>query len=220
MFICIDIFRWVLNTNAPLLTSIFHGVQWLHLLVFRQETTTKNLQLLQTWVTKTLSCVWLWSTYTFFEEEMKRQPAATQRHHAWPAATQHSEVRTSPLPHRSFGTAHCCSQKPAGSKGDLCLAYCPKMLSISWLDFGQPPWSFAFRPVADWPRWKQGFSTSHQGSLEEHCCHTLMSYFGKLPKVVNTDFSSKKRTSEKASCINANPHSTEPPGLASRTPAS
>lgn len=46
-----------LNANAPLLMLIFHGVHWLHLLVFRQETATKNLQLLQTWVTKTLSCV-------------------------------------------------------------------------------------------------------------------------------------------------------------------
>lgn len=72
MFICIDIFRWVLNANAPSLMPIFHGVHWLHLLVFIRETTTKNLQLLQTWVTNTLSCVWLWCTYTFLAEEMKR----------------------------------------------------------------------------------------------------------------------------------------------------
>lgn len=57
MFICIDIFRWVLNANAPFLMPIFHGVHWLHLLVFIRETTTENLQLLQTWVTNTLSCV-------------------------------------------------------------------------------------------------------------------------------------------------------------------
>lgn len=43
MFICVDIFRWVLNANAPFLMPIFHRVHWLHLLVFIQETTTKKI---------------------------------------------------------------------------------------------------------------------------------------------------------------------------------
>lgn len=118
-------------------------------------------------------------------------------HGQQPHSAQTSGHLRCPTGASTHGTAHCCSQKPAGNKGDLCLAHCPKMLGISWLDFGQPPWSLVFRPVADWSRWRQGFSTSHEGRSQEHCCHALMSYFGKLPKVINTDFSSKKRTYQK-----------------------
>lgn len=108
MFICIDKFRWVLNANAPLLMLIFHGDHWLHLLVFRQETTTKNLQLLQTWVTNTLSCVWLWWADAFLAEEMKRQQAATRKHHARPAAP------TSPRLHRLRGAQQLpCVAQPS-----------------------------------------------------------------------------------------------------------
>lgn len=108
MFICIDKFRWVLNANAPLLMLIFHGDHWLHLLVFRQETTTKNLQLLQTWVTNTLSCVWLWWADAFLAEEMKRQQAAIRKHHARPAAP------TSPRLHRLRGAQQLpCVAQPS-----------------------------------------------------------------------------------------------------------
>lgn len=93
MFIWIYIFRWVLNAKTPFLMPIFHGDGWLHLLVFIWERTTKNLQLLQTRVTHTLSCVWLWCTSTFLVEEMKGRQAAEstmQDQLLWGAPTSRS----------------------------------------------------------------------------------------------------------------------------------
>lgn len=149
----------------------------------------------------------------------RQQPNGTM-HGQLPHSTQTSGRLCCPIGASTHSTAHCCSQKPVGNKGDLCLARRPKTLSISWLDLGQTPWTLAPRPEAGWPRWRQGFNTSHQGSSQEHCCHTLMSYLGKLSKVINTDFSSRKRTHQKKLLALMQILTAEPPGLTSRTPAS
>lgn len=167
---------------------IFHRVHWLHLLVFIQETTTKNLQLLQTWVTNTLSCVWLWCTYTFLVEEMKRHQAAIQKHHTRPAAPKSSNVKKSPLSHgssaASFGVLEpavqptaAWSQESAGNKGGTLLRTQPNTCSLnisSWLRAGQDKGHIDLlpcTPVTSWPEQRHSISTlsgKFAGTLRSH----------------------------------------------------
>lgn len=167
---------------------IFQGVHWLHLLVFIQETTTKNLQFLQTWVTNTLSCVWLWCTYTFLVEEMKRHQAAIRKHHARPAAPKSSNVKKPALSHRSSAASlgvlepavqptAAWSQESAGSKGGTLLRTqpneCPLNISF-WLRAGQGKGHIdllPFMPVTSWPGWRHSISTlsgKFAGTLWSH----------------------------------------------------
>lgn len=185
MFICADIFRWVWNANAPFLTLIFHRVHWLHLLVFIQETTTKNLQLLQTRVTSTLSCVWLRCVYTFLAEEMKRQWAAAPG----PSCSNELERGEAPTVPRELGSvplrAGACGQPTATcDEGGTVLRMRPNERSplASPSDVGQDE-------VRDTPiccRLCQRLA--NPGGLQEYRSHTLVSYSRKLPDAINIDF--------------------------------
>lgn len=168
--------------------TFFHGVHWLHLLVFIQETTTKNLQLLQTWVTNTLSCVWLWCTYTFLVEEMKRHQAAIWKHHARPDAPKSWNIKKSPLPHGSSAASLCVlepavqptvaqPQESAGHGGGALLRQQPKECShnvSSWLRAGQGEGHtdlLPFTPVTGWRRRRHSISTlpgKFAGTLQSH----------------------------------------------------
>ena len=193
---------------------IFHEVHWLHLLVFIRETTTKNLQLLQPWVTNTLSCVWLWSTYTFLVEEMKRHQAAIRKHHARPATPNSSNVKKSPLSHGSSAASLCVlepavqptaawSQESAGNKGGTLFRMQPNECSLlmSPSDSGQDKArdTLICCHLRQWLADPDGGTASvhYQGSLQEHCCHTLINYLRKLPDVLNIDFNSRKRIYQK-----------------------
>lgn len=142
---------------------VFHGDRWLHLLVFIWERTTKNLQLLQTRVTHTLSCVWLWCTSTFLVEEMKGHQAAestTRDQLLWAAPTS----RSLPVPAASLGAGACgagtvaWSQEPAGNKGGNSASESKPGLSLnaSLLAHGKVRDTLicCHLPRAGWPGWR------------------------------------------------------------------
>lgn len=213
MFICIDIFRWALNANAPFFLPIFHGVHWLHLLIFILETTTKKLQLLQTWVTNTLSCVWLWCTYTFLVEEMKRHQAAVRKHHARQQLQRAPTSRSLCCPRGAQQLPSACwslrcspPRLGPGSQQAIKVVLCficsqTSALLMSPSDSGQDEvgdtlicchlcqWLTDLDGVTAW--------VHYQGSLQEHWGCTLINCLRKLPDVINIDFNSRKRIHQK-----------------------
>lgn len=192
MFICADIFRWASNANAPFLMLIFRRVHWLHLLVFIKETTTKNLQLLQTWVTSTLWCVWLRCVYTFLAEEMKRRQAAGRE----PSCSSELEQGDVPAVPREPEPAVSPPQRapePAGNEAGTMLHVQPNERSpfMSPSDLGQDE-------VRDTPIcWRLCQWLANLASLQTYSSHTLISYLRKLPDAINTDFNSRKMIQQK-----------------------
>lgn len=176
MFIWIYIFRWVLNAKAPFLMPIFHGDRWLHLLVFIWERTTKNLQLLQTRVTRTLSCVWLWCTSTFLVEEMKGDQAAestVQDQLPWGAPTSRSLRYPSSFPER---WSLRCSPLWLGPRSQQAIKVVPcfthsqtRALNVSLLTQGRARqgihWSAATY-ASNWLTWTEA---QHQEDIREGC---------------------------------------------------
>lgn len=185
---------------------IFHGDRWLHLLVFIWERTTKNLQLLQTRVTHTLSCVWLWCTSTFLAEKMKGHQAAessTQDQLLWAAPTPRSLCCPSSFPGcwSLWGSPLWLGPKSQQAiKVVLCFTHTAKpglSLNVSLVTQGKARrgihWSAAIY-TSDWMTWVGRCSIRRiSGKLQESYGHTLINNFKKLPHVMNTDFNLRKR---------------------------